>query len=299
MLRILKRKCFFLMPILLTWCGSLLLLKSYNTSVTVTTEEPPSVQSLLINQPEVLKHYYKDHQLGNVANATQTDHEFLKYISTHLINTSFPGVENYIKYQVIRQRLQPIPDAKPLRPEFGPVIHDVFSFEYPINIPPCHDVSSISNRSVFIAVISAPGNFERRQSIRKTWKKHLRLIQKEKKLGVAGFAFIIGMTKDEDVQTLVEQESITYKDIIQISMADYYKNLTTKVIALLNWIYRFCSNADFSLKLDDDIYLNVRNLARFIHQTYHPTKQRIFSRPWHHSLQLTRGKFVYYTFKQP
>ena len=58
-------------------------------------------------------------------------------------------------------------------------------------------------------------------------------------------------------------------------MADSYRNLSTKVAALLNWVWQYCDDADFILKVDDDIYVNVQNLATFI-QSYRPTQRKIF-----------------------
>ena len=86
----------------------------------------------------------------------------------------YPGVENYTRYAMARLGLLPLPNVKSLNPEFGPVVNDFLSFRYRFSVP-CQSVSA--NRSIFIAVNSAPGNFEKRKVIRQTWLKHLSINQ--------------------------------------------------------------------------------------------------------------------------
>ncbi len=98
-----------------------------------------------------------------------------------LQNTPYPGVDNYTRYTVARLGLiLPLAGIEPRKPEYGPVINNVTSFRYPITIPACQtpDASNgtSSNQqqpSVFVAVISAPGNFDKRNRIRQTWRTHL------------------------------------------------------------------------------------------------------------------------------
>ena len=76
-----------------------------------------------------------------------------------------------------------------------------------------------------------------------------------------GFAFFLGKTSDTDIQYQIEQEANLNKDIIQVDIIDDYYKLDKKGAALFNWIYNNCSAINFLLKVDDDIYLNIRNLA--------------------------------------
>lgn len=161
----------------------------------------------------------------------------------------FPGIEGYIKYTTIQRDLKPLSNIVPVRPDFGPVVNDVTSFKYPLNVPACSD-----SHQVFIAVISATYNFEKRQMIRNTWKKHLD--------NTAKLAFIVGQhTSNTTIQHLMEKESATHGDILQVGMVDTYHNLSIKVNGLLNWIHGQCPRVPFVYKCDDDIYVNVRNLA--------------------------------------
>lgn len=186
--------------------------------------------------------------------------ELLNYMAPNLYNTSYPGVENYTLFAVARLGLPPLKHVEPLKPEYGPVINDVTSFNYPISIPPCRNVTNAANRTVFVAVVSAPDNIEKRGVIRETWRVHL---MEENNLFLGGFAFFLGRTENNATQSKIEEESKIHEDIIQIEMLDTYRNLSVKVAGLFNWLHRNCAKIDFVLKVDDDVYVNVRNLVHF------------------------------------
>jgi len=60
---------------------------------------------------------------------------------------NYPGVEEFTRYTVKRLGIRPIESIEPLRPDLGgPVINDVTSFNYPIQMEPCRP--------------NAPGNFK-------------------------------------------------------------------------------------------------------------------------------------------
>ena len=188
--------------------------------------------------------------------------EAFTYMSSFLHNTPYPGVENYTRYAMARLGMIPLYNVERLKPEFGPAVNDFLSFRYRISVPPCHSVSA--NRSIFIAVNSAPGNFDKRNSIRQTWRKHIPIVEAQGLMGLSGFAFILGLTEDNATQTKIDEENNINEDIIQIEISDFYRNLALKDAGLLNWLYRNCAKADFVLKADDDVYVNVRTLAHFV-----------------------------------
>jgi hypothetical protein len=169
--------------------------------------------------------------------------------------------------------MSPLPNVKPLKPEFGSVINDATYFQYPISIPACLPVSG--RRNIFIAVISASANFEQRAVIRRTWAMNIK-VWNQSMTGLAGFAFILGQTKNNVTQTRIASESRRYKDIIQIDMDDFYRNLPLKYTGLLNWLHRHCSKfIGFIFKVDDDVYVNLRSLEHFVHYN-HPFSRSMF-----------------------
>ena len=191
-----------------------------------------------------------------------------------LRNTAYPGVQNYTRYVTARLGLSSLTEVESLIPSFGPVINDILSFKYLLSIATCRKIKQ-NDRSVFVAVISAPSNFEKRDIIRKTWKNHLKTVHRKNILGIAGFGFILGLPQNDMIQKTIAEESKMYGDILQIGIPDFYRNLSLKVAGLLNWLFRRCSETDFVLKVDDDVYVNVWNLVHFI-QSYHESKHSIF-----------------------
>ncbi|XP_046443669.1 uncharacterized protein LOC124193747 [Daphnia pulex] len=206
-------------------------------------------------------------------------------LDSFLRDSPYPGVEKYTRYAVARLGMLPIKHAKPLIPEFGPVINDVLSFRYPINIPSCQAAeitnNTSANPSVFIVIISGPGNFKKRNDIRETWLNHLSKSVLEKNLlGISTrFGFFLGKTQDNSIQKRIEEESQKHGDIVQIEMDDSFRNLTLKGIAVLNWVRQHCANVDLVFKVDDDIYVNVHNLVHFVRSNYQ-SNNSLFGHAW-------------------
>lgn len=163
----------------------------------------------------------------------------------------YPGVDSWINYTSKQRGLKPLVNVRPLRPEFGPVINDITSFKYLISPDACHE-----DQQLFIAVISAPKYFKKRRLIRQTWSGDITI--------PFTLAFIIGRTSNPATQELIDEESETHGDIIQVDMVDTYHNLTLKAMGLLNWIHKNCPKVPFVLKCDDDVFVNVRNLATIL-----------------------------------
>nr|CAH0111712.1 unnamed protein product [Daphnia galeata] len=225
------------------------------------------------------QHQSQQQQKYGQNDITQTvvtiDRELFDYLVVHLHDTEYDGVDNYIRFMTVFKGLKPLPGIESLVPGMGPVVNDMSQFQhYPINLVPCPSSSSNSSnqsRSLFIGVISGPGNFERRATIRRTWHVHLNKNQQNKKsnknalLDLLRFAFVIGQTNDSVVQQQVKDESEKYGDILQINMMDKYVDLSVKLTGLFHWLDTFCSRVDYVLKVDDDVYVNVHNLATVLH----------------------------------
>jgi hypothetical protein len=205
------------------------------------------------------------------------DRELFDYLALYLRETAYDGVEHYIRFMTAFLGLKELTaEAKPLAPGMGPVVNDISWFRYPITINPCRFLdnpadaagNSSSSRSIslFISVISGPNNFDRRAAIRRTWPVHLKnQTNLNHPLDVVGFGFVIGLTNDSVVQQKVKEESKQFGDILQVNMIDRYVDLSVKVASLFNWVDTYCPRVDFVLKADDDVYVNVHNLATVLH----------------------------------
>lgn len=196
--------------------------------------------------------------------------ELFEYMASFLNKKNYPGISIYTDYMVARLGKQPLPNIQPLLPGLIPVLNDITSYRYSLSVNPCQVNSSVKELSLFVAVISAPSNVIKRQAIRKTWLQVLSSelnsirIKHSSTLAITGVAFVVGRSQSQTVNDDVNKESANYKDILQIDTADSYYNITTKVVGLLNWLNRKCSDVDFVLKVDDDVYVNVRNFGSFV-----------------------------------
>lgn len=69
---------------------------------------------------------------------------------------------------------------------------------------------------------------------------------------------------ERTVQRVLGREHGRYGDLVQCQSRDTYTNLTLKSIAALEWIREYCPTARYMLKTDDDMFIDVRRLLRFI-----------------------------------
>ncbi|KAG8563235.1 hypothetical protein GDO81_015986 [Engystomops pustulosus] len=145
---------------------------------------------------------------------------------------------------------------------------DYRNFTLLINQP--NKCNKPSNESfLLIAVKSIVEDFDRRESVRKTWGRE----------GVINGArvrrvFLLGTPRNKTAismwESLMQQESHYYKDILLWDFLDTFFNLTLKEIHFLSWAEKYCSNVKFIFKGDADVFVNVENLIHFL-QTQDPS----------------------------
>ena len=156
----------------------------------------------------------------------------------------------------------------------GKVINDVTSLNHPID-----DEQRCQKQDFFFGIISAPTNYEKRSSIRNTWIKHLMLTNRT---WSASYAFFVGRPMNETIQSTLEKESSDHGDLIQVDLTDTYLNLTLKTVSLISWAFKRCGQVRFVVKCDDDVFVNVENLAKaFLVNLYDDSnnERRIFGEP--------------------
>jgi hypothetical protein len=110
---------------------------------------------------------------------------------------------------------------------------------------------------LLIIVISAPANFLQRKAIRLTWGTYTQRSD-------INIAFLLGQANQPNITASLLKETALYKDIIQANFQDSYQNLTLKTMTMLEWTSSHCSKAEYLLKSDDDMFINVDNLLQFI-----------------------------------
>lgn len=160
----------------------------------------------------------------------------------------------YTNYTIHRLRLKELDHLEALQPEFGPVVNDVLSFKYLIDVQPEKCLRWTEDNhpySVLIVVISGAGHSKKREAIRRTLSKAWNAD------GNHDLVFLVGLIPDDkSTQELVINERLVHADIVQVDFIDSYANLTIKSVALLHWVYTHCPNADYVLKSDDDNFIN-------------------------------------------
>ncbi|XP_072305777.1 beta-1,3-galactosyltransferase 4 [Eucyclogobius newberryi] len=118
---------------------------------------------------------------------------------------------------------------------------------------------------IITMVTSAPANQRARQTIRDTWGGEVEV----RGLRVMTL-FVVGVPSDPSLGKLLVVEARERGDLIQGRFLDTYSNLTLKTLSTLAWVRRFCPQAHFMAKVDDDVLFNLSNLLHFLNKSRNP-----------------------------
>ena len=108
-----------------------------------------------------------------------------------------------------------------------------------------------SDLNAIIPVYSSADNFRRRWAVRNTVGKNCVNFK-------CAVFFIVGVSKNESVNTGVRAEYKLEKDMLMISKMDTYRDLNNKAIAMLDWLVQFCPQPKYVIHIIDDTYPNIR-----------------------------------------
>jgi len=72
------------------------------------------------------------------------------------------------------------------------------------------------------------------------------------------------MSTNSTVQSMIEYEGEVYRDVVQETFLDSYRNLTYKAIAGCKWTSTYCKSAELVLKTDDDMVVDIHLLFRHL-----------------------------------
>ncbi|MBN3278758.1 B3GN5 glucosaminyltransferase, partial [Polyodon spathula] len=137
------------------------------------------------------------------------------------------------------------------------------NYQYLINHK---DKCEKQNVLLVLFVKTSPENLERRQAIRSTWGNE-EYIHSELKASVK-VVFALGVHKHplqrEVIQRYLEREDRQYGDLIQQDFTDAFHNLTLKLIMQFKWAHMYCGHAKFVMSADDDIFIHVPNLVKYL-----------------------------------
>lgn len=149
--------------------------------------------------------------------------------------------------------------------------------------------NKISNDKIIITILihSHRNNFMRRKAMRDTWLKAnkiniLELFNADEILKLnlnknnieLVHLFVLGNHKSyasnnqstEYKQSFdsIKKEADLYQDILMTNIVESYQNLLYKHLTVVNWIIKYCSKATYIIKLDDDVYVNIKPLSRHL-----------------------------------
>ncbi|KAL8213648.1 UNVERIFIED_CONTAM: hypothetical protein K2H54_067916 [Gekko kuhli] len=112
---------------------------------------------------------------------------------------------------------------------------------------------------LLVLVVSATEHKRQREAVRQSWGG----VHRAGGQAVRTF-FVVGLPAEPGQQVALEAEARKHGDLIQGHFVDTYANLTRKTLALLGWAATHCPAARFVLKADDDVFINLPALARYL-----------------------------------
>ncbi|KAI6185775.1 Beta-1,3-galactosyltransferase 5 isoform X2 [Aphelenchoides besseyi] len=130
-----------------------------------------------------------------------------------------------------------------------------FNLTYEMKQP---KIEVCNNISFLVLVISRPDGFYAREMIRRTWMNDLDKPSDYRVL------FIVGHRGDPDLNKLLDEEQRQFGDVIRYSAEDTYERLYVKVHAAFSWQQKFCPQARYLLKTDDDTVVDLGRMNYFV-----------------------------------
>ncbi|XP_040177467.1 acetylgalactosaminyl-O-glycosyl-glycoprotein beta-1,3-N-acetylglucosaminyltransferase-like isoform X1 [Rana temporaria] len=127
----------------------------------------------------------------------------------------------------------------------------------------CADGNGSKDVFLFLAIKTAPANYDRREAIRKTWGEEKSYLGANVKR-----IFLSGVSRNKKeskrMLQLLEAESHTYGDILQWDFEDTFYNLTLKQVLFHKWMDLRCPGTQFIFNGDDDVFVNPLNVITYL-----------------------------------
>lgn len=122
---------------------------------------------------------------------------------------------------------------------------------------------SLAIPHAIIFIVSKSSNIESRNAIRRTWGNFnpINDVEQYSHLRIRRL-FLIDI--DETHLLSINLEQNLYEDIIQVHLPQHYTLSTYRDMATLHWTDTYCPQTKYTIKTDDDIFLNTYLLANII-----------------------------------
>lgn len=119
------------------------------------------------------------------------------------------------------------------------------------------------NTFLLLAIKSSPGNYERREIIRKTWGQERTYAGVNiRRLFLSGRA--ANARDARKTNQLLKIESEENGDILQWDFHDSFFNLTLKQVLFHSWMEARCPGVRFVFNGDDDVFANTDNIIHYL-----------------------------------
>ena len=157
------------------------------------------------------------------------------------------------------------------------------SSNLPNHVQLCNRRNIVSREPlVVIQVHSACGNKPQRDAIRNTWG-NIRYLRRH-----VFVVFVVGECKCKDDNRRINREMLLNRYILQLNITDEYDHLTIKSLSGLLWLVKYCPKSSYMIKCDDDSYLNVKYIMKYLAQLT-PNTERIHGFVYNHPRVMRTG----------
>ncbi|KAG8234547.1 hypothetical protein J437_LFUL014006 [Ladona fulva] len=154
--------------------------------------------------------------------------------------------------------------STPLLPHIGVTLLNLTNFKYIIDNDVC-DTSAGSDLKAILVITSYVGNVHVRQAHRRAMPKTSLF-----SIGVRRvFLLAISHGSNDEHYRKVKQKEVVKEnelnsDLVQGNFHEAYRNLTYKHVMGLQWVTSFCRKAQYIIKMDDDIIVDVYFLMKLL-----------------------------------
>ncbi|ALC38722.1 CG8668 [Drosophila busckii] len=187
-----------------------------------------------------------------------------------------PPIVPHVPIAKSRPKPKPLParSTAPVDPSKGIPAEHIYESGHLIDEIDVERICPLQGINILLLVLitSAQSHAEARMSIRQTWGHY----------GTRrdiGMAFVLGRGTNETLNQALTDENYMYGDLIRGNFIDSYNNLTLKTMSSLEWADQYCQRAKYILKTDDDMFINVPKLLKFLKQLEsHSHKRVIYGR---------------------
>ncbi|XP_047434812.1 beta-1,3-galactosyltransferase 2-like [Mugil cephalus] len=145
---------------------------------------------------------------------------------------------------------------------------------------------------LILMVPVAPSNVESRNAIRETWGSEKLVLGQ-----LVETVFILGLPRGDNAeqqQERLKEENQQHHDLIQSNFQDSYRNLTIKTMVMLEWLAKNCDKSSFVIKIDSDVFLNVKNLVKLLLDPGTSKENYMTGLVWWHSPVLRNPSMKFY-----